>query len=82
VTADYPAFTGGRPSVLRLRESSTGGSKPQVDLSLSLSQVELNAPLPATAFEVTVPADAAPISLEELRQSGPMRDQPSRGASQ
>ena len=82
VVAEYSAFTGDRAGVLRLHESTTSAGKAQVDLSLALSQVELNAPVPPAAFEVSVPADASPISLEELRQSGPMRDQPSRGAAQ
>jgi hypothetical protein len=82
VMAEYSAFTGARAGVLRLRESATGTAKPQVDLSLALSQVELNVPVPAAAFQVAVPAEASPISLDELRQSGPMRDQPSRGGSQ
>jgi hypothetical protein len=41
------------------------------DLSLVLSQTELNATLPQTAFEVRIPASAEPMTLEELRRSGP-----------
>ena len=82
VFAEYSAFTGTRAGVLRLRESAAGAAKPQVDLSLTLSQVELNVPVPEAAFQVAVPAEASPISLDELRQSGPMRDQPARGGSQ
>ena len=81
VVAEYSVFTADRAGVLRLHESSAGAGKPQVELSLALSQVELNVPVPPAAFEVSVPTDASPISLDELRQAGPMRDQPSRGAA-
>lgn len=42
------------------------------DLQLVLSQVETNVPLDAEAFTIQIPKDAAPISLEELRRSGPL----------
>ncbi|HXE80597.1 MAG TPA: hypothetical protein VNK41_07610 [Vicinamibacterales bacterium] len=44
------------------------------DLLLKLSQVETNVALPPDAFAVDVPPDAEPITLEELRRAGPMRD--------
>ena len=43
-------------------------------MTLRLSQVEVNVPLPADAFTVQVPAEAVPITLDELRDAGPMRD--------
>jgi hypothetical protein len=42
------------------------------DLRLELSQVELNTKLPAAAFEVRVPPAADPITIQELRRSGPL----------
>jgi outer membrane lipoprotein-sorting protein len=42
------------------------------DLRLELSQVELNAKLPTAAFEVKVPPSADPITIQELRRSGPL----------
>jgi hypothetical protein len=47
---------------------------PTFDLTLRLSQVEVDADVPDEAFTVRVPADAVAISLDELRQSGPLRD--------
>jgi hypothetical protein len=37
-----------------------------------LSQVELNTPLGADAFQLQVPATAEAISVDELRRSGPL----------
>ena len=42
------------------------------DLTIRLSQVEVNEPIDPAAFAVDVPADATPITLEELRQAGPL----------
>jgi hypothetical protein len=42
------------------------------DLRLALSQVDLNATLADDVFRVQVPRDANPITLEELRQQGPL----------
>ena len=61
------------PVFLRLSspDASTGGA---FDLTLRLSQVEVDTDVPDEAFTVRVPADAAAMSLDELRQSGPLRD--------
>lgn len=46
------------------------------DLQLVLSQVETNVPLDAAAFTIQIPKAATPISLEELRRSGPLAPKP------
>jgi hypothetical protein len=51
-----------------------------VELSASVSQLEVNVPLEASAFEVTVPPGTRSLTLDELRQAGPLRDAaPPRG---
>jgi hypothetical protein len=47
----------------------------RVDLAASLSQVEANVDIDPAAFTVDVPASASPMSLNELRNSGPLRGQ-------
>jgi outer membrane biogenesis lipoprotein LolB len=47
----------------------------RVDLTASLSQIEANVDLDPAAFTVDVPASASPMSLDELRDSGPLRGQ-------
>jgi hypothetical protein len=62
-----------QPASVRLSspDASAGAA---FDLTLRLSQVEVDTDVPEEAFTVRVPADAVAISLEELRQSGPLRD--------
>jgi hypothetical protein len=45
-----------------------------VKLTARLAQTEVNVPIPDAAFSVTVPAGADLITVEELRQAGPLRD--------
>jgi hypothetical protein len=71
--AELGAGAGPQPSYVRLRSPQDDGHA-AFDLTLRLSQVEVNADVPDEAFTVRVPAGAAPITLEELRQSGPLRD--------
>ncbi len=66
-------YTGGSDTVpAGIRLVAAPGSDLSVDLTLRLSQVESNAPLPANAFSVRIPPDATPLTLAELRDSGPM----------
>jgi outer membrane lipoprotein-sorting protein len=65
-----------QPAHLRLSSPATGAGA-SFDLVLRLSQVETNGVVPDEAFTVRVPATASPITLDELRQSGPLRDRTS-----
>jgi hypothetical protein len=64
----YREWQGRFPSEVRLISSAAG-----VDVRVGISQLEANVPLDPAAFGVDVPADAAPISLEDLREAGPLR---------
>ncbi|MEN3338279.1 MAG: hypothetical protein V7647_1955 [Acidobacteriota bacterium] len=66
----YTDFVAGRPGAVRVTLPATGG--PGADLLLRLSQLEFNPPLDTHAFEVEVPRDAVPLSLDELRRAGPL----------
>jgi hypothetical protein len=63
---EYADLQSGRPATIRLRSGTTS------DVTLKLSDVELNPLLEPAVFEVVVPGDAAPITLEELRRAGPL----------
>jgi hypothetical protein len=66
VEIDYTAFAGDRPSRAVLRGA-------QLDLALSLQQVEINGDLPRDRLvAVTIPAAASPFTLDDLRKSGPL----------
>ena len=47
---------------------------PGVDLTLRVSQRDVNVAIDSAAFDVRVPADAVPIGLAELRGMGPLAD--------
>ncbi len=66
---DYAAPASGLARTVRVRRTLTRGA---IDLTATLSQVEMNVDLPATAFVLTVPAGAAPITLDDLRASSPL----------
>jgi hypothetical protein len=63
---EYGKPVNGLPRLIRLR------SDPRADLTLDFAQVDLNVPLEPAAFKVDVPADARPLTLEELRKNGPL----------
>jgi hypothetical protein len=67
----YDQYQSDRPSIVRLRTTSAasdGGS----NLTLRVSDVDINVPLGPEVFQVEIPPDAAPLTLEELRRSGPL----------
>lgn len=53
--------------------ASEAGRDPSVSLSIHVDSATVGRALPASAFTVSLPADATRISLDELRQSGPLR---------
>ena len=68
---EYPAWQGAFPQSVRLRSVDP---KVDVDLSAAVSQIETNVTIAPAAFMVTVPADALPLTIAELRDRGPLRD--------
>ncbi len=66
--ADYLDFESNLPRRLRFQSSDVR----RFDLKLTLSQVDLNVTLDQAAFRVNVPPGAEPITLDELRTSGPL----------
>lgn len=70
LTVFYSRFTGGRPGTLRLQSRG----EPAADITVKLSDVNINLPLAPAAFAVDVPAGAEPMTLDELRRAGPLGD--------
>ena len=66
----YADHVAGRPATVRVRTG--GGSDRATDLTVRLSQVDVNEPLDADVFRVDIPAGTTPITLDELRQAGPL----------
>jgi len=72
VQVEYTDVVAGRPQSIRLIGPSSSGAPARYDLRLSLSQIEVNVALEADAFRVQIPRSATPISVDELRRSGPL----------
>jgi hypothetical protein len=76
-SVSYSGFSSGFPGVVTVRQEAPGGTAPTA-LTFHVSQLETNVPIDARAFDVQVPTDAEALTLEELRQSGPLADRRSR----
>jgi hypothetical protein len=72
----YSMWQGDYPRGVMLR--SMAGV--DVELSASVSQLEVNVPVDAAAFAVTIPPGTRPLTLAELRNAGPLRDATPGGA--
>jgi hypothetical protein len=64
--AEYREFVDGLPRSVRF----AGDAPDSFDVRLALSQVETNAALGAEVFRVQIPADADPMTLDELKRYG------------
>lgn len=65
-------YTAAGPGRVRFRHEGSADTPP-LDIRLALNQVERNVTLGAEAFALDVPASARPITIDELRASGPLR---------
>jgi outer membrane biogenesis lipoprotein LolB len=66
---EYPSWSGDFPQTVRLQSTQPNV---HVDLTATLSQIETNKDLEDAAFNVNVPPGAEPITLDELRDAGPL----------
>jgi hypothetical protein len=68
----YSDFERQRPAAIRLRVQDV--DRVTADITLRVSQADVNTSLDASAFTADVPRDAEPLTLDELRQAGPLGD--------
>jgi hypothetical protein len=68
LTVHYSGFSLGRASTLRLL--STG--QVPANLSVQLSDVNVNTALGPDVFAVQIPSEAEPLTIDDLRRSGPL----------
>ena len=66
---EYPAWQGMFPQVVHLQSDAQAAG---VDLTATISQLDTNVDLDASAFTVTVPPGTTEITLDELRKTGPL----------
>ncbi len=69
---EYPTWQGSFPASARLQSVDTAV---QVDLTATLSQLEVNVDIDAAAFTVAAPPDAEAMTIDDLRGAGPLRGQ-------
>lgn len=69
--ADYSDYISDLPRSVRLSGGDDGRG---FDVRLALSQVEVNPVLGPTVFTLNVPASMTPITIDELRRSGPLAE--------
>jgi len=67
---EYPEWQGAFPATVRLRSLDP---QVNVDLSAAVSQLEANITVDPAAFKVDVPREALSLTLDELRDVGPLR---------
>jgi hypothetical protein len=68
--AEYREFVSNMPRSIHL----TSTPSTRFDLQLALSDVELNVPIGPETFRVQIPAGTTPLTIEELRNGGPLAD--------
>lgn len=72
VAVHYADFASTRPATVRIRVTLPDAAG--ADLMVRLTDVDVNVPLQADVFKLDVPRDALPMTLEDLRRSGPLGD--------
>ena len=69
---EYPGWHAQFPPVVRL---ISNGQTVNVDVQAAIDQTQANTDLDASAFSIDVPSDAKTVTIEQLREAGPLRSQ-------
>jgi hypothetical protein len=72
LTVMYDDYSAGRPMTVHIRAAA--GDRTSADLTLRLSAVDVNTTLDPRTFDIgpDLPSKPIPLTLEELRRSGPL----------
>jgi len=70
VTVTYADYAAGRPSTIRIRSEAQG--RTAADITLRLSDVDINTTLDPRTFVPELPDHPVPLTLDELRRAGPL----------
>lgn len=74
---EYSNFQNGVPRLIRFLSAD----RQRFDLRAELTQVEVNVPLDPAMFRLRIPAGTEPVTLDELRDGGPLADRRSTSMS-
>jgi hypothetical protein len=69
LTITYDELAGSQPARITIRSDA---ADVKAEVRLRVSQLEINPVLPDEAFSLDVPASAEPLTVEELRDAGPL----------
>ena len=69
----YSDFLGAMPRRVQMTRFGVSGAI-EVEVTVLLAQIRVNTPLSKEIFSVDIPTTFVPITLENLRSAGPMRD--------
>ena len=69
---DYADNTSGFPRTVRVRSVAEGDAN--IDITARIDQLEVNTPINPLAWQVEVPSDADPMTLDELRSIAPLAE--------
>ena len=72
-SVSYAAFASGFPGAVTITQEASAGAA-ETALTFHVSQLETNVPIDPRAFDVIIPPDTQPLTLDELRQTGPLAD--------
>jgi hypothetical protein len=69
---DYSEWSGTFPGAVRLRSTHAGGTGRAIDLRVRPAQISSNVALGPEVFSVDVPVSARLLTLDDLRDAGPL----------
>ncbi len=69
---EYQQIDGDWPRALRI--TTNAGHAPAVSLSMTMDQIDVNVPQDAKTFVVSPSPDVTPMTLDDLRAAGPLRE--------
>ena len=72
ITVAYADYANGRPATIRIHAEANG--RTSADLTLRLSDVDINTTLDPRTFQIELPDTPIPLTLQELRRAGPLGD--------
>jgi outer membrane lipoprotein-sorting protein len=72
LTIEYRDVASSRPGTVRMTTASTVTESTSADLTMKLSDVNINVPFEADVFKIDITPGADPLTLDELRRAGPL----------
>jgi hypothetical protein len=71
---DYSAHASGFPRVVRVRRAGAAADADGIDITARIEQLEVNTQINPRAWDVEIPSNAEPMTLDELRSIAPLAE--------